>query len=221
MVKRKKPGPRATQDPRVVPLLALQDELGLTPFQCRFVEALAVDPERNQTRAAIVAGAPRKGAAAQASRLLTLVKVQKYFHALTTEAEEGRAQGTQAAVAGLAEVLTMLTAQMRVRAGDYVVPSMDGGYVVDAQAVRAARPGLITGDLNKLKLADSQGAAKALLAHYTDKPLVAGGGNVTLNTVINGLSDELVTALFRAMALASGRQPAGLLGAGAEAHGQS
>jgi len=58
----------------------------------------------------------------------------------------------------------------------------------------------------------TQGAAKALLPYYTDKPLAGGSGNVTVNAVINSLPPQLVAALWRAMALASGRQPVGLLG---------
>lgn len=83
MVKREKPAPRATQDRRVAPLLALQDELGLTDMQRAFVEALAVDPQRNATKAAIAAGSAKKGATVQASKWLRLVKVQRYFNALT------------------------------------------------------------------------------------------------------------------------------------------
>ena len=73
MVKREKPGPRATQDRRVAQLLDLQDELGLTDMQRVFVEALAVDPQRNATKAAIAAGSAKKGATVQASKWLRLV----------------------------------------------------------------------------------------------------------------------------------------------------
>jgi hypothetical protein len=222
MVKRKKPASRATQDPRVVPLLALQDELGLTDFQRRFVEALAVDLERNQTRAAMAAGAPRKSAAVQASKLLRLAKVQKYFRALTRTAREARAQETLAAITDLAEVLTVLTAQMRTRVGDFIVPGMNGGYVVDIEAVRNAPRGTVK-ELSRdgdLKFADPHSAAKTLLAYFTDKPIGSGGGNVTVGTILNELPPGVATALFRAMALASGRQqPVALLGPGEVARG--
>lgn len=219
MVKRRKPTSGALQDPSASRLLALQDELGLTAFQRRFAEALAVDPKRNQTRAAMAAGAPKKGAAVQASRLLRLVKVQKYFHALTIEAEGDRAQATQAAVADLRETLTTLTSQMRAQAGNYIIPLPQGGFAVDLDAVRNAPPGVIrdvshghSGDAI-LRLADSLGAAKALLAHYTGKP-PGGGENLNIKAVIANLPPGDATALFRAMALASGRQPVALRGTG-------
>jgi hypothetical protein len=217
-LKRRHATPGATEDPRVVRLLALQNTLGLTAFQRRFVEALAVDLERNQTRAALAAGAPRKGAAVQASRLLRLAKVRTYFHALTREAEEARGQATHAAVAHLTEILTTLTSQMRARAGDYIIPLPEGGFAVDIDAVRNAPPGVVrdvshdrSGEV-MLTFADSLAAAKVLLAYYTHKPpRPDASGNLTVNTVIDGLPEDLVVALFRAMALASGCQPVGPL----------
>ena len=147
-----------------------------------------------------------------------LVKVQRYFNALTVTEREERALATQGAIAGLTEVLTVLTAQMRTSPGDFIVPLESGGFIVDVGVVGKAK-GVIkefahgeAGDM-KIKFVDPQAAAKALLAHYTDRP-PASGGNVTVGTVIASLPPGVVAALWRAMALASGRQPVALLGAG-------
>lgn len=215
-MKRKKKPP-ASADPRVAGLIALQDELGLTDKQRRFVEALAIDPGRNQTKAALTAGVSKKSAHVMASKWLKLVKVQKYFYALTAASRELRAEETAGAVADLHEVLVTLTGHMRAKVGHFMVPMPGGGYQANVEAIVAAPPGVVrglehdeAGDI-KLKLVDGHAAAKTLLAHYTDKPSNAGGVNVTLNTVIASLPGEMVAALFQAMALASGRQPAGLL----------
>jgi phage terminase small subunit len=150
--------------------------LRLTKAQRCFAEALAVDPDKNQTHAAIAAGVNHRRARIQGSRWVTSGKVQDYLAALSEASEQMVEERTGKAVAQLSEVLETLSAQMRVRPLDYLVAvekdgKPTGKYLMDVEKVRQAGPVVAavsrdeTGDI-KITFADRQKAALALLNHY-------------------------------------------------------
>lgn len=83
-------------------LAAEARKLGLTQLERRFAEAMARDPERNQTRAAKAAGYknPRDACGIVWKR----PSVKKYFDMLTEAAQEIEAQDTANAVLTLASI---------------------------------------------------------------------------------------------------------------------
>jgi Terminase small subunit len=85
-------------------LAAIATELRLTPIQRRFAEALASDPERNQTRAARAAGAG-KDAAVRGAKLVRLGKVGTYLHHLSEEAQARIERETERTVGDAAKVI--------------------------------------------------------------------------------------------------------------------
>jgi hypothetical protein len=88
-------------------------------LQRRFAEALAADPDRNQTRAARAAGAG-KDAAVRGSKLVRLGKVRAYLQTLTAEAERASQEQSAGAVASAREVLTALSALARADISDFL-----------------------------------------------------------------------------------------------------
>lgn len=94
-------------------LAALAKNLHLNERQRKFAEALAADPERNQTRAAIAAGLPTTSAPPWASVAVRLAKVQEYMAAITGRALERRQEREVAkAQVTLDRVIDRLAAQM-------------------------------------------------------------------------------------------------------------
>jgi hypothetical protein len=98
---------------------AVASRLRLTPLQRRFAEALAADPERNQTRAARAAGAD-KDAAVRGSKLVRLGKVREYLQALSAESDHAERRQTAHAVISAREVLQALSAQARADITDFL-----------------------------------------------------------------------------------------------------
>jgi Terminase small subunit len=154
----------------VADLVKLASALRLTQAQRCFAQALAIDPEKNQTRAAMAAGSPPRSAAVTASKWLKLAKVQSYLAALTKAAEEEVTARTGAQVAKLAEILEMLTAQLRLRPQAYM-KATETGALIDVGALQQAPNGVVCGithergDL-KVVFASPQMAAFRLLEHY-------------------------------------------------------
>ncbi len=87
----------------------------LTPRQRKFCEALAADPDRNQSKAAEAAGYGGN-AGVNGARLIRLDKVQQYLATLTKKAIRKANEDTEDAVGTLAENLTILTSQARMKA---------------------------------------------------------------------------------------------------------
>ena len=154
----------------VADLVKLVSALRLTQAQRCFAEALAIDPEKNQTRAAIAAGSTARSAAVTASKWLRLPKVQSYLAALTKSAEKEVTARTGAHVAKVAEILETLTAQLRLRPQAYV-KATERGALIDLGALQKAPNGTVCGithergDL-KVAFASPQKAAFRLLEHY-------------------------------------------------------
>lgn len=110
-------------------LAALAKSLHLNERQRKFAEALAADPERNQTRAAITAGLPTTSAPPWASVAVRLAKVQEYMAAITGRALERRQEREVAkAQVTLDRVIDRLAAQMDLEEPAEVVHhfSLDG-----------------------------------------------------------------------------------------------
>jgi hypothetical protein len=98
---------------------AVASRLRLTPLQRRFAEALAADPERNQTRAARAAGAS-KDAAVRGSKLVRLGKVREYLQTLSADAARTESRRTADAVVSAREVLEALSAHARADFADFL-----------------------------------------------------------------------------------------------------
>lgn len=126
-------------------LSALAQRLRLTKRQRAFAEALAADPDRNQTRAAIAAGAASKHAVCTASRWSRMVKIRQYLAALSGEAVEG----ARTAVLKRRAVLRLLSAQAL-------------GAVPSRRVVRTGADGRTGGIVEEF---NSQAAAVRLLDH--------------------------------------------------------
>lgn len=110
-------------------LAAFARQLSLTRRERRFAEALARDPERNQTNAAIKAGYPENAAHVRGSETVRKRKVQTYMAAVV---EEARTQAPQLArqlpefepdeaALSTAEVLLRLSRQGRSDIGRHLV----------------------------------------------------------------------------------------------------
>lgn len=178
----------AVMDDRVARLQALAKQLRLTNKQRKFAEALAPDPEENQSRAAEIAGLGTPYHV-QGSKMVRLGKVQQYIEALRKEAgvdlvrptaTANALERTERKIADLAEVLEILTNQARYKMSDYLNQDGEPNW----EAIRQAPPGLFRGyevttttneegqvTMRAKLLAESpQSAAKELRAHFT------GGG---------------------------------------------
>lgn len=169
-------------------LEALAVELKLTPFQRRFAEVLASDPERNQTRAVVLAREalglkPCKKASAEVegTRSLRNAKVQNYLQALTDHAKEAivRSGGT---ILTLQQNLTALSdmAQGRIATETRTYTEKDGQ---GKKVVRA---------VNRFERAK---AHEMLLKHHTgtyareNAPPPPPPTNVTLNFAVLSLEE--------------------------------
>lgn len=123
--------------------MELADSLALTEFQRKFCEALASDPDRNQTKAALTAGASEKSAHVEGSRTLKLDKVQRYMEALTQTATELAERKTGRRVMALAEALGRMTELAESDITDFITV-VDGEARPDiAKAVEAGKGHLL------------------------------------------------------------------------------
>jgi phage terminase small subunit len=129
--------------PEVKRLIALADELELTDFQRKFSEALAADPERNQTRAALAAGASEKSAHVEGSRTLKLDKVKRYMEALTKTATDLAERQTQRKVMGLAEALGRMTELAESDITDFITVVDNEARPDIAKAIEAGKGHLL------------------------------------------------------------------------------
>lgn len=188
----------------------LTQELKLTKAQRAFVEALAVDPKRNQTKAAEAAGINPARSAVQGSRWMRLSKIQRYLAHLTHAAVVRAEEKTDGTIANLAEAMAFLTTTMRTRITDYVTD--DGA--VSVEKLREAPAGIVRklkvrsttdekGQVyaeHELQLESGSAAAQALIRHYDgldapDRPV----GN-SLTVVIEGdpvLAAQVLRGLFQ------------------------
>jgi hypothetical protein len=190
-----------------------KDEHGLTPRQKRFATLLATKPDTPQYKLAIEAGVPAPGASVWAARTSRLPHVQAHYQRLTSAAVQA-IKKERGDIASIAEVLQYHSRVMRGRVGRYI--REDG--TVDVERVRKAPGGAIkkyrsttrklgTGDdaivletTADIELSDPQGAANALLGHYSklgpsDAPVV----NVAIiNQLPTGPKIDLIRAFLSA-----------------------
>lgn len=127
---------------RALELVDLAKHLKLTRLQAGFVLALAVDPKRNQTKAAIEAGASPKTAHIWASKTLRLAKIQEFL-AKVTEAATERARELALANPAVHQVeeAVMESAEHQLRLSR--MGRADIGRHLDAEAINALGiPGL-------------------------------------------------------------------------------
>ncbi len=125
-------------------LSQLAKDLRLTQKQRRFAEALALDPERNQTKAAMAAGSTVKRAHVTGSQWVRLGKVQAYIKAFLGVSPEGAvvAKRVRPRIADRNEVLRRLTRQARADVGLHLAISGDG---TPAVAIDPRHTGIIRG----------------------------------------------------------------------------
>jgi phage terminase small subunit len=145
--------------PEVRKLMDLADELGLTEFQRRFCEALASDPDRNQTQAALKAGAAPKSAHVQATRTIRLAKAQTYMAALTKTATELSERKTGRRVMGLAEALGRMTELAESDMTDFV-DEVDGELKPSIKKAIDAGKGHLVQEFQLEEGADKDGLAR-------------------------------------------------------------
>jgi phage terminase small subunit len=193
--------------------LALAKELRLTEQQRRFAEALAADPEQNQTAAAIAAGvAAGKNAEQSGSRWSRMVKVQNYLAAISKKAIEKAERKSERAVADLAESLAKASDVLRA---NVVAQAIKEDGSVDIEVLRNAPPGVLKGYKTKSRMerdpddptkwtrveevsfqAESAlAAAKLLTSHYDAAKVAASMPSTQINVLIQRLSSEDLRAL--------------------------
>lgn len=160
-------------------LSALARELRLTKMQIAFCHELAVNGG-HQGNAAKVAGAQHPDV--QGSRWAKLERVRRYLGAITEEAIALTEKRVRDTVAGVAEILTVLTAELRARPQEFfktvkmVTDSKSKRKIVgltpDFRRIKEAPTGVVTAIRQKadgefvLETANPQVAAARLLEHY-------------------------------------------------------
>lgn len=186
----------------------LATRLKLTPKERRFAEALAVDPERNQTAAARKAGYSPKQAERHGSLVARRGRVKTYLAAILTEAHAEAQEQAAGSVMSVQELWERLTLIARSDMADYTEtvesePAEDGKRKSDFFLLRlkepfAQRKGAAVAALKynadglpEIKLRDSQQALNTLARMYglmRDKLEVSGedGGPVVIREVIGG-----------------------------------
>lgn len=196
----------------------------LTPKQRRFAEALAADPERNQTKAALAAGSPNeKQAAITGARWIRLSKVRSYIDALTSEGQKLAKARVGQVVMTAAEVQERLSKQARSDIGVHLKIHEDGHYTVEldpdhtdiVRAIKvrqgADRDGMPWSE-TELKVADPNVPLQALARIYgldkSDRPDQPGARTLNINVLLGRLDDgelrNLKTLLARAQELGAG-----------------
>lgn len=185
----------------------LASRLKLTPKERRFAEALAVDPERNQTAAARKAGY-KSDQRRHGSLVAARGNVRAYLAAILEEAHAEAQEKTADAVMSVRELWERLTIIARSDMADYTEtaegePGEDGKRKSDFFLLRlktpfASRKGAAVAALKynsdglpEIKLRDSQQALSTLARMYgllRDKVEVTGedGGPVVIREVIGG-----------------------------------
>jgi hypothetical protein len=118
--------------------LALAKELRLTDQQRRFAEALAADPEQNQTAAAKAAGSSQP--AMMGSKWMRLDKVKQYLAAISKKAIQKAERSHNNAVADLAESLAKASEVLRA---NVVAQAIKEDGSVDIEVLRNAPPGVL------------------------------------------------------------------------------
>jgi phage terminase small subunit len=133
---------------------------GITEMQRKFCDEMLSQPmeAKNQTLAAINAGAKPKNAAITASKWLRISKVQEYLRERLDESRALVETRTGRTVADLAECLEYLTTVKRARIGDYLTDSGE----VDIQAIKNAPAGLI----RKIKVRSTTDAEGQVYAQH-------------------------------------------------------
>lgn len=186
----------------------LARRLKLTPKERRFAEALAVDPEANQTAAARKAGYSAKQADRHGSLVAGRGRVKTYLSALLAEAHAEAQEQASGSVMSVRELWERLSLIARADMADYVEtaegePGEDGKrksdfFLLRLKAPFASRKGAAVAALKynsdglpEIKLRDSQQALNTLARMYglmRDKLEVSGedGGPVVIREVIGG-----------------------------------
>jgi phage terminase small subunit len=152
----------------VTDFLKLAKSLRLTEKQRRFAEALAADPERNQTKAAVEAGYPEGAARARGAENVTKRNVQEYLAALASKAIRKANGNAENAVGTLAEHLTILTAQARMREPWRVTRRAEDGSVLEFEPGKAASK--MVDHYDALKVADNPGNRTLILNLMGGRP---------------------------------------------------
>lgn len=155
-------GGRANDDGVAAEVLAVAKALRLTHQQLSFTLALAADPERNQTNAAMAAGCTTQPAI-QGSRWARMGKIQTVLGLLTAKAAALVERKTLRAIASKAEVLEYLTTVTRARTGDYL---KQGTEDLDPAKVATAPEGLFRMTPRGIEQESPAAAAATLLKHY-------------------------------------------------------
>ena len=191
-------------------LLAKAAELKLTEKQRRFAEALARDPEENQTRAAEVAGLGKPWAV-QGAKMVKLGKVRAYIAAIHAEAglTAVRADGAESAIASREEVLRAITEDMRSDIADVVHINADRSWDIDVAGAIASGKSRIIRELGydsqgrpRVKLVDPQKAKDQLARFHGIYADEARNQETTLGELVKAL--DAATRLAMAKALLRG-----------------
>lgn len=199
--------------------MELADSLGLTEKQRLFAEAIAADPDRNQTKAAETAGYDAGSAHVRGSELVRNSKVQEYIAALTKTATDLAERKTARKIMSLAEALGRMTELAESDMSDFVTV-VDGEARPDvARALEAGKGHLIQefaiddeigkeGQLSriktKFKLYDKKDALDKIIRHHGGykEGADANPGQTIINVlaVLGALPQDTLKQIREAMA---------------------
>ena len=202
-----------------VALAELSVKLKLTRKQRLFAEALALDPDHNQTKAALKAGYAQSSASVRAAEMIKMRSFKEYTAAFIAVAEKrallSRPEtGIEAAVMDEAELLWRLTMIGRSDIGSHLEIAEDGSFRVklDRQKTGIVREvvtkEIMGGDEGKgavletrIKVADPLpallGLAKIKGIEPEERPKDSGGARNNILVILGQLPekklDELLT----------------------------
>jgi phage terminase small subunit len=129
-----------TASDRALELVELAGRLRLTRLQTDFVLALVADPKRNQTKAAIEAGASSKTAHIWASKKLRLAKVQEFLAKVTeAAAERARERALASPAVRQVENAIMESAEYQLRLSRLGRADIGKHLEIDAEGVPKVR----------------------------------------------------------------------------------